>query len=172
MVKKVSPHHSPEFKFRFVFFRLQMLRFSTLCGPNEQKFGEILTWLKVITPSKFFPNLSTESWLTQHLKGKNTNLNLNSGLWSSPVILLWANVFWPHFPLPSRNRQTASGKGGISTAGRWIGSKPTSKAVLPTPDSSSALWLPQITNFFWTWGPNKSSVNGLLMNCPLKKGLM
>ena len=34
---------SPEFKFRFVFFRLQMLRFSALCGPNEQKFGELLT---------------------------------------------------------------------------------------------------------------------------------
>ena len=33
----------PEFKFRFVFFRLQMLRFSALCGPNEQKFGELLT---------------------------------------------------------------------------------------------------------------------------------
>jgi len=34
---------SPEFKFGFVFFRLQMLRFSALCGPNEQKFGELLT---------------------------------------------------------------------------------------------------------------------------------
>ena len=34
---------SPEFKFRFVFFTLQMLRFSALCGPNEQKFGELLT---------------------------------------------------------------------------------------------------------------------------------
>ena len=34
---------SPEFKFRFVFFRLQMLRFSALSGPNEQKFGELLT---------------------------------------------------------------------------------------------------------------------------------
>ena len=33
--------HSPEFKFRFVFFRLQMLRFSALCGPNLQKFGEL-----------------------------------------------------------------------------------------------------------------------------------
>ena len=31
------------FKFRFVFFRLQMLRFSALCGPNEQKFSELLT---------------------------------------------------------------------------------------------------------------------------------
>ena len=34
---------SPEFKFRFAFFSLQMLRFSALCGPNEQKFGELLT---------------------------------------------------------------------------------------------------------------------------------
>ena len=34
---------SPEFKFRFVFFGLQMLRFSALCGPNEQKFGEHFT---------------------------------------------------------------------------------------------------------------------------------
>ena len=47
-----------------------MLRFSALCGPNEQKFGELLTSPKVITPSKFLPNLSTESWETQHLKGK------------------------------------------------------------------------------------------------------
>jgi len=34
---------SPEVKFKFVFFQLQMLRFSALCGPNEQKFGELLT---------------------------------------------------------------------------------------------------------------------------------
>ena len=34
---------SPEFKFRFVFFRLKMLRFSALCGPNELKFDELLT---------------------------------------------------------------------------------------------------------------------------------
>ena len=47
-----------------------MLRFSALCGPNEQKFGELLTWPKVTTPSKFLPNLSTDSWETQHLKGK------------------------------------------------------------------------------------------------------
>ena len=44
-----------------------MLRFSALCGPNEQKFGEPLTWPKVITPSKILSNLS---WETQHLKGK------------------------------------------------------------------------------------------------------
>ena len=67
----IFPHNqSPEFKFRFVFFRLQMLCFSALCGPNEQKFGELLTWPKVITPSKFLPNLSTERWETQHLKAK------------------------------------------------------------------------------------------------------
>ena len=36
-------YQSPEFKFRFVFFCLQMLRFSALCGPNEQKLGELLT---------------------------------------------------------------------------------------------------------------------------------
>ena len=36
-------NQSPEFKFRFVFFRLSMLRFSALCGPNEKKFGELLT---------------------------------------------------------------------------------------------------------------------------------
>ena len=52
---------SPEFKFRFVFFRLQMLRFSALGGPNEETFGELLTWPKVITPSKCLPNQSTES---------------------------------------------------------------------------------------------------------------
>ena len=34
---------SPEFKFRFVFFRFQLLRFSVVCGPNVQKFGELLT---------------------------------------------------------------------------------------------------------------------------------
>ena len=34
---------SPEFKFRFGFFCLQMLSFSALSGPNEQKFGELLT---------------------------------------------------------------------------------------------------------------------------------
>ena len=33
----------PEFKFKFIFFHLQMLRFSAFCGPNEQKFGELLT---------------------------------------------------------------------------------------------------------------------------------
>ena len=38
---KVRYAQSPEFKFRFVFFRLQMLRFSALCGPHEQKFGEL-----------------------------------------------------------------------------------------------------------------------------------
>ena len=32
----------PEVKFRFVFFRLQMLRFSAFCGPNVQKFDEFL----------------------------------------------------------------------------------------------------------------------------------
>ena len=53
-----------------LFFCLQMLRFSALCGPNEQKFGELLNWPKVMTPSKFLPNPSTESWETQHLKGK------------------------------------------------------------------------------------------------------
>ena len=37
------------------FFRLQMLHFSALCGPNEQKFGELLTCLKVISPQIFFP---------------------------------------------------------------------------------------------------------------------
>ena len=47
-----------------------MLRFSAFCGPNEQKFGELLTWPKVVTPSKILPNPSTESWETQHLKGK------------------------------------------------------------------------------------------------------
>ena len=47
-----------------------MLRFSALCGPNEQKFGELITWRKAITPSKFLPNLSSESWETQHLKAK------------------------------------------------------------------------------------------------------
>ena len=47
-----------------------MLRFSTLCGPNEQKFGELLTWHKVIILSTILPNLSTESWETQHLKVK------------------------------------------------------------------------------------------------------
>ena len=39
----VGNEQCPEFKFRFVFFRLQMLRFSALCEPNEQKFGELLT---------------------------------------------------------------------------------------------------------------------------------
>ena len=47
-----------------------MLRFLALCGPNEQKFGELLTWPKVISPPKLLPNLFTESWETQHLKGK------------------------------------------------------------------------------------------------------
>ena len=42
----------PEFKFRFVFSPLKMLRFSALCGPNEQTFGELLTRPKVMTPSK------------------------------------------------------------------------------------------------------------------------
>ena len=31
----------PELEFRFVFFPLQMLRFSALSGPNEQTFGEL-----------------------------------------------------------------------------------------------------------------------------------
>ena len=60
----------PEVKFRFVFFPLQMLRISALCGPNEQKFGELLTWPRVISSSNLLPNLSTESWETQHLKAR------------------------------------------------------------------------------------------------------
>ena len=40
----------PEIKFRFVFFPLQMLRFSGIGGQNEQKFGELLTWPKVRSP--------------------------------------------------------------------------------------------------------------------------
>ena len=47
-----------------------MLRFSAFCAPNEQKIGEFLTWPKVISPPKFPPNLSIESWEMQHLKGK------------------------------------------------------------------------------------------------------
>ena len=39
----VMDEQSTDFKFRFVFFHLQMLRFSALCGPNEQNFGELLT---------------------------------------------------------------------------------------------------------------------------------
>ena len=39
----LSYEQCPEFKFRFIFFRLQMSCFSALCGPNEQKFGEPLT---------------------------------------------------------------------------------------------------------------------------------
>ena len=63
---------STEVEFRLVFFPLQMFCFSALCGPNEQKFGELLTWPKVISPPpQIFPNLSIESaWETQHLKGK------------------------------------------------------------------------------------------------------
>ena len=60
----------PEVKFKFVFLSLQMFCFSNLCGPNEQKFGELLTLPKVITPSKNLPNLSIGSWKTQHLKEK------------------------------------------------------------------------------------------------------
>ena len=42
--ENLAPHdQSREFKFRFVFFHLQMLLFSALCGPNEQKFGELFT---------------------------------------------------------------------------------------------------------------------------------
>ena len=39
----VPDKQSPEVQFRFVVFPLQKLRFSALCGPNEQKFGELLT---------------------------------------------------------------------------------------------------------------------------------
>jgi len=42
-----------------VFF-LQKLRFSALCWPNQQKFGTLLTWPKVISPPKYLPNLSTD----------------------------------------------------------------------------------------------------------------
>ena len=49
----------PEVKFN-LFFRLQMC-FSALGGPNEQKFGELLTRPKVISPPKILPILSTES---------------------------------------------------------------------------------------------------------------
>ena len=45
---------SSEFKFRFVFFRFQMLCFSALCWPNEQKFGTLLTWPKGISPHPKF----------------------------------------------------------------------------------------------------------------------
>ena len=36
--RKITCEQSPEFKFRFVFFRLQMLRFSALCGQIWQNF--------------------------------------------------------------------------------------------------------------------------------------
>ena len=42
-LNNMNSNQCPEFKFRFIFFRLQMLRFSAHCGPNEQKFGELLT---------------------------------------------------------------------------------------------------------------------------------
>ena len=68
-----------------------MLRFSALCGPNEQKFGELLTCYEVISP-----NLSTESRETQHVKEKKhkvTNLDLTAGLWVGDEILEILEVF-------------------------------------------------------------------------------
>ena len=50
-----------------------MLRFSALCGPNEQKFGELLTWPKVMSPPKFLPNLSTDGQDNATFEAKNTN---------------------------------------------------------------------------------------------------
>ena len=73
---------SPEFKFRFVFFRLEMLCFSALCWPNEQKFGELLTWPKVIyLPQKFCQICPQTAEKSNIWRRKNANLNLNSGLW-------------------------------------------------------------------------------------------
>ena len=76
---------SPEFKFRFVFFPLQMLRFSVLCGQIWQKFwgsydpgsrpglvsSPIIIWHMF---TKFLLIWSTESWETQHLKAKKHKL--------------------------------------------------------------------------------------------------
>ena len=68
---------SPEVKFTFVFFRLLMLHFSALCGPNEQKFGTLLTWSQV--PQNFWQICPQTA---NFLKQKNTNLNLTAGLWT------------------------------------------------------------------------------------------
>ena len=92
-----------------------MLRFSALGWPNEQKFGELLTWPKVITPSKNWTNLSMESWETQHLKAKNTNLNLNAG----------------HCPSPSSTRSSQ----GLIT--RYVGQQPLGGSVVL---SGASLW--------------------------------
>ena len=53
-------HQSPAMSLRLAFFHLQMLCFSALCGPNEQKFGTLLTWTLVISPQIFLPNLFTD----------------------------------------------------------------------------------------------------------------
>ena len=73
----VTDNQSPAIKFKFVFFSLQMLCFLALRGPNEQKFVELLTCPKVISPPIFFPNLFTEIRETQHLKAKKHKLKFN-----------------------------------------------------------------------------------------------
>ena len=55
-----------------VFF-LQKLRFSALCWPNQQKFGTLWTWPKVIKPPKNFPNLSTDGQENTTFSLKVTN---------------------------------------------------------------------------------------------------
>ena len=60
----------PEFKFRFVFFRLQMFRFTALCGQIWQKFWGSSQVRSSKKFTKFLLIWFTESWETQHLKAK------------------------------------------------------------------------------------------------------
>ena len=60
----------PEFKFRFVFFCLQMLCFSALCGQIWKFFWGSYDLRSSWKFTKFLLIWSTVSWETQHLKAK------------------------------------------------------------------------------------------------------
>ena len=85
----------------------QMLRFSALCGPNEQIFKELLTWPKVISHPKLLPNLSTDSWETQHLKGEKHKPKFKAGLCRTQLRVS-PPLPYSHFP-DCQNQGWASG---------------------------------------------------------------
>ena len=91
---------SPEFKFRFVFSCLQMLSFSALCGQIWQQIWGTYYRSEVISSPTFCSFGPQRAEIRNIWRGKNTNLNLTSGLctWYSggnPIrFLLFPRAVW------------------------------------------------------------------------------
>ena len=65
--------HTVNCGMRVSVFSLQKFRFSALWWPNQQKFGTLLTWPKVISPPKNLPNLSADGQENATFSLKFTN---------------------------------------------------------------------------------------------------